>query len=229
MARRRRVTAPMRTELPRRSASAGASALLLCCVAFGACDARPQSQAYDRADSVVRVNRAPLGVPGDIRLGRVRAGRGSDFDVTVGKNFGTEEGKQVLRRLIALDSSGEFKQFSCGEPVPPIGFDLTLHRQRGGQEPFVTIGQTPELFTWGPQRCLAFGINYLVARSFAEVDTGPSADLGYKTPSADTANGLGDAGKRHARHWPTCNCAMSRDSAWVKNGPRETSIGANAH
>jgi hypothetical protein len=207
----------------------GARALLVSAAVLVACDAHESARTPDSSSARAVATRTPYVEPGAVLFGSRGPGRSGTFGATVGKDFGAAEANEVLKRLVALDSSGEFAQFTCGDPAPRFGFDLTLHPPRPRQDRQVTVGYTPELYLWGRQRCLAFGLSYLVSRTFAEVDTSPSVESLFVAPRTGDRTAVRSPGDRHLRRWPTCNCAMSRDSAWVKSGPRETSYGQNAH
>jgi hypothetical protein len=196
-----------------------------------ACDSHREARDPVARDTGARDDRTQFDEPGAIRVGwRGPTTAGGGFSVSVGSQFGRAQAEEVLRRLVALDSSGAFKQFTCGDSVPHFGFDLTLHREGELQERIVSLGYTPYPKPWGRERCLHQGFDYLVALTFAQVDTGPSVDYGYKNPSTGEVIPSHPPGERHSRWWPTCDCAK-RDSVqdWVKNGPEETSLGANAH
>lgn len=178
--------------------------------------------AYDSRDQFMS--------PGDVRIGNRGPGPGGGFSVSIGRDFGRPQAEEVLRRLVALDSAGEFDQFTCGDTAPHFGFDITLSRESDVQERIVSLGYTPYPQPWGADQCLSHGFDYVVARTFAQVDTGPAVDYGYTNPSSGKKIEPWTAGQRHSRWWPTCHCEMSRtDPEWVTNGPEETSIGANAH
>lgn len=205
--------------------------LLLWVVLAVACETRAKNASPAASDTGVRDDRAQFDEPGAIRVGWRGAGRGGGFSVSIGKEFGQPQAEEVLRRLVALEANGEFKQFSCpGDSVPHFGFDLTLHQEGEYQERLVSLGYVPYPEPWGPQRCLHQGFDYIVARTFAQVDSGPGVEYGYTNPSTGKEIPPDPPGERHARWWPTCNCAL-RDSVqeWVKKGPKETSLGANAH
>ena len=182
-----------------------------------------------RADSAYD-NRDQFAEPGDVRIGnRGAAAGGGGFSVSVGADFGRPQAEEVLHRLVALDSAGEFAQFTCGEEPPHFGFDITLHRESEVQERIVTLAYTGYVKPSIESQCLSRGFDYLVARTFAEVDSGPSVDYGYTNPSTGEKYPPMAIGDRHARRWPTCHCEMSHDvREWVTNGPKETSTGANA-
>jgi hypothetical protein len=149
--------------------------------------------------------------------------------VSIGSAFGKPEAAEVFRRLVALETNGEFKQFSCGDSVPHIAFDMTLMEEGELQERLVSFGYTPDIGHWGADQCLERGFTYVVARTFAQVDSGPSVDYGYKNPSTGEPYPPHDPGERHSRWWPTCHCEMSRQNQeWVTNGPEEKSLGALA-
>ena len=206
------------------------SVLIACMLAAG-CDSRSPARTRTASDTGARDDRAQFEEPGAIRFGWRGPGKGGGFSVSVGKDFGPAQAEEVLRRLVTLDSSGAFTQFACsGDGVPHFGFDLTLHQEGPVQERIVSLGYVPYPQPWGRERCLNLGFDYLVERTFAQVDTGPPVDYGYKNPSTGETLEPWSAGERHARWWPTCHCEQ-RDSVqeWVTNGEKETSIGANAH
>ena len=201
---------------------------LLLIAAIAAASACAPGAREPRADSAYDP-RDQFAEPGDVRLGNRGPGPGGGFSVSVGSEFGRAQAEEVLRRLVALDSAGEFDQFTCGEKAPHFGFDITLHRESEVQERIVTLGNTPYPQPWGEDQCLSRGFSYVVARTFAQVDSGPSVDYGYTNPSTGRKLEPWTAGERHARWWPTCHCEMPHtDPEWVTNGPKETSIGANA-
>ena len=185
---------------------------------------------HSRTDSAYD-NRDQFAEPGDVRFGNRGSGAdGGGFSVSVGEDFGSPQAREVLRRLVALDSAGEFDQFTCGEKAPHFGFDITTHRISAYSDSHVTLAYAPYAKPMGKDACLASGFTYVVERTFAEVDTGPSADGGYTNMSTGEKIAPWTAGQRHSRWWPTCHCEMSRDNPdWVTNGPEETSIGADAH
>jgi hypothetical protein len=205
------------------------SALVVAVALAIACDSHREARGPIARDTGARDDRAQFDEPGAIRVGWRGPGPGGGFSVSVGSQFGKAQAEEVLRRLVALDSSGAFKQFTCGDSVPHFGFDLTLHEEGELQERIVTLGHAPYAKPWGRERCLHQGFDYLVALTFAQVDTGPSVDYGYKNPSTGRVIPSNPPGERHARWWPTCDCAK-RDTVeeWVRNGPKETSLGANA-
>jgi hypothetical protein len=162
-----------------------------------------------------------------VMVGRPMDGPGGGFSVSVGSQFGVPEMEEVYRRLVALEERGAFREFSCpGDSVPRFRFNMILVGEGPVDERRVSFGHIPGIEYWGPQRCLNEGLQYLVARTFAEVDSGPSVDYGYKDPL--TGKPLPDrgAGERHERWRPTCRCEL-RDSVqeWVLNGPSETTLG----
>jgi hypothetical protein len=168
--------------------------------------------------------------PGAIHIGDRGPGQGGGFTVSLGSQFGVPEAEEVYRRLVALESQGAFAEFTCpGDSVPHIQFRITLHREAALQERQADLAYNPEIKPWGADRCLDLGLDYLVARTFAEVDSGPSVSYGYRNPQ--TGQPLPDekAGERHARWRPVCHCEQ-RDSTrdWAVYGPVETTLGAAA-
>jgi hypothetical protein len=206
------------------------SLLVIAVLAAAGCESRPAQRAPAVADTGARDDRAQFNEPGATRFGWRGPGKGGGFSVSVGRDFGPAQAEEVLRRLVALDSSGAFKQFTCGDTVPHFRFDLTLHQQGAVQERIVTLGHVPYAEPWGPDRCLHEGFDYLVARTFAQVDTGPSVDYGYRNPGTGKTIAAAEPGKRHSRWYPTCHCdSVGKTNDWVKLGPEETSLGATAH
>ena len=210
------------------------AAALIACAAFAiACRPHGDSRGDTSRVNIDSMMNDPstFDEPGVVRIGDRGPGKGGGFSVSVGTQFGAQQMREVYRRLIALDSSGEFKQFACpGDTIPQFRFTLGLHQAGELQERLVDFGHTPELKPWGRSRCLYAGFGYVVARTFAQVDSGPGEDYGYTNPSTGKVIPPPLPGERHDRWWPTCRCEL-RDSVqeWVTNGSVETSLGANAH
>ena len=140
-----------------------APVLLILLALASACDSHREARGPIAQDTGARDDRAQFDEPGAVRIGWRGRGPGGGFSVSVGSQFGKAQAEEVLRRLVALDSSGAFKQFTCGDSVPHFGFDLTLHREGPVQERIVTLGHTPYAKPWGHERCLHQGFDYLVA------------------------------------------------------------------
>ena len=205
------------------------SLILVATLATGCQSPRKASSASSAVDSLFYEPHGEFDDPGSSRIGDRGPGPGGGYSESIGSTFGKAEAAEVYRRLVALEANGEFKQFTCGDSTPHIRFDLTLVPEGEYQERLVTVGHTPDPKPMGADRCLMSGLHYLVSRSFAEVDTGPSMDYGYKNPTNGETYPPQEPGKRHSRWWPTCHCEMSRDDPeWVTNGPEETSVGAQA-
>lgn len=167
---------------------------------------------------------------GGVMVGRPPNAPGNGFTVSVGSEFGVPEMEEVYRRLVALEDSGGFAQFTCpGDSVPRFTFRMILKGAGEYSERLVYFGYRPELQSWGNDRCLNLGADYLVARTFAEVDTGPSVDYGYQNPSTGKRIAPQDPGERHARWRPICRCELrDQDNEWAKSGPIETTLGPTA-
>ncbi|NUO65761.1 MAG: hypothetical protein HOQ11_13765 [Gemmatimonadaceae bacterium] len=175
----------------------------------------------DRADEFER---------GAIHIGNRGPGPGGGFTVSVGSQFGVPEAEEVYRRLVALEADSAFKEFTCpGDSLPHIRFRFSLTEEGEYQDRQVSVGHTPHFEPWGDDRCLDLGLHYLVQRTFAEVDSGPSLDYGYYNPSTGAKYGPEDPGERHARWRPVCRCQLrEQDDEWAKAGPKETTLGAAA-
>ena len=168
--------------------------------------------------------------PGGVMIGRPPTGPGDGWTVPVGREFGVREAEDVYRRLVALDASNAFARFSCpGDSVPHFTFSMVLKGAGEYSERLVYFGSRPELGYWGPQRCQSLGMSYLVARTFAEVDSGPSEHYGYTNPQSGKELADWTAAQRHERSIPVCRCALREtDENWATYGPHESTVGAAA-
>ena len=210
------------------------SALLL--VASVGCGPRDPETA--QADTLLRAGdtliwtgqRSRYNEEGGVMIGRPPTGPGDGWTVSVGTQFGVRETEEVYRRLVALDARNAFAEFSCADDeVPHFTFDMVLEGAGEYNDRLVSFGYRPGLETWGRERCMKEGVRYLVARTFAEVDSGPSEHYGYHDPSTGRPLPDEEPGERHARWRPVCHCEQRDDTTeWVDHRPKETTLGADA-
>ena len=166
---------------------------------------------------------------GAVVIGDRGPGPGDGFSVSLGRDFGVVQAREVYRRLLALDASGAMNEFRCpGDTVPHFRFRMTFHEEGPLNERLISFGYTPPVEYWGAERCVNLGLRYLVERTFAQVDSGPSVEYGY-TRSTGEQIPTEEIGERHARWRPTCRCdERETNREWVTLSPKETSVGREA-
>jgi hypothetical protein len=104
----------------------------------------------------------------------------------VSERFGTNELHQVYERLSSEQFQGALTNFSCGDPVPPLKFRMTLYKDSKAKagarrvEVFCSPGFSPSA---GRLRCLMFGLSYLEDKAFAEID--PAGGFVGRKPHCD--------------------------------------------
>ena len=104
-------------------------------------------------------------------------------------------------------------EFTCGDDVPQMRYELTLKPEGEWNERLVSVGYAPKLDSGLEDRCLTSGISYLFRELLAEIDQGPPIDYGYVNPR--TGERLGPA-EKFENQKPICRCDL-RDSGreWV--------------
>jgi hypothetical protein len=160
---------------------------------------------------------ALIGVPVLTREQEVTIGARGEGGVGLGENasispeFKRPQMGQLLQRLNALAPGGALDEFTCGDPVPHLQFELTLKPERSLRERSVGVVSTPRFAD--KDRCLNFGLSYSVDVALADIDHGKPIDYGY-THSDGTKAAPWTPG--HVGRKPVCQCEL-RDSGheWV--------------
>jgi len=158
----------------------------------------------------------PIVGESEITVGDRGPGAGGGFSQSVGARFGKTELDSALASVNRLNAAHAFEQFTCGDAAPTFRFELTLHPQAEYSERYVTVGYTPNVDVVH-ERCLSFGLSYLVDSVFFPIDTGPPVKYGYVNP--ETGKPLPDEEHRMSRK-PVCRCDL-RDGRgeWVMFSP----------
>jgi hypothetical protein len=106
---------------------------------------------------------------------------GGEFTHSVGSQYKKPQVEATLAALSRLSPRREFDQFTCGGSAPEIRFALTLEPAEEYRERIVDVAYVPHV-DYVTDRCLAFGLSFLVDSVFAGIDTGPRVDYGYVNP-----------------------------------------------
>jgi len=143
-----------------------------------------------------------------------RSGPGGGFTENVSAQFRKPELERFYARLRQINERGELQPFTCGDPPPRMEFELTLEHEGPLNERLVSVGYSPRL-GYDTNRCLAFGLSYVVGGALAEVDHGPPIDYGYTNPLTGKKTGPYVHGPRRA---PICVCELRQSGReWVEN------------
>ena len=118
--------------------------------------------------------------------GQFSSDRGSGFAKSVSDQFGTNELRQLFKRLNSGTFQSELSRYNCGDPVPQFHFHVTLYRQSSSGARRVEVSYWPELSVDGRTRCLCFGMDYLAGKIFAEIQ--PARMIASPEPHCDCEN-----------------------------------------
>ena len=108
-----------------------------------------------------------------------RSGMDGGFTQNVSAEFKKPELQRFYARLMLINQRGELNDFTCGDPPPRMEFELTLEPEGEWNERLVHVAYSPKIDE-GQDRCVAFGLSYVVEQALAEVDHGPPIDYGYR-------------------------------------------------
>ena len=139
--------------------------------------------------------------------------QGGGFTMSISREFTRDSLNALYAQAINEDTQLALADFTCGDPVPQVRYELTLKPEGEWNERLVSVGYAPDLDSSFKDRCLTRGISYVFEEMLAEIDTGPPIDYGYVNPS--TGKPLGPYEKGENRK-PICRCDL-RDSGreWV--------------
>ena len=147
-----------------------------------------------------------------ITVGDRGSGPGGGFTHSVGAKFRKPELDSALASVDRLNAAHAFDQFTCGDAAPTFRFELTLRPQGEVNERYVSVAYAPAVSVT-EDRCLSFGLSYLVDSVFFLIDTGPRVNYGYVNPS--TGQPLPDDMPSAPRK-PVCRCDLRHAGGeWV--------------
>jgi hypothetical protein len=153
-----------------------------------------------------------------ISVGDRGSGPGEGFSQSVGARFRKPALDSALASAERLNGVHAFDQFTCGDRAPTFRFELTLHPQGELNERYVSVAYAPAA-AGNENRCLSFGISYLIDSVFSLIDTGPRVKYGYVNPS--TGQSLPEAEPRAPRK-PVCRCDLRHSGGeWVAHSPAQ--------
>lgn len=139
--------------------------------------------------------------------------QGGGFTMSISREFTRDSLHALYASAISEDTQAALADFTCGDDVPAMRYELTLEPEGEWNERLVSVGYAPDLDSSFKDRCLTRGISYVFEELLAEIDTGPPIDYGYVNPH--TGKPLGPL-ERTANRKPICRCDL-RDSGreWV--------------
>jgi hypothetical protein len=139
-----------------------------------------------------------------------RSGMDGGFTENVSAQFKKPELERLYQRLMQIDQRGELQPFTCGDRPPRMEFELTLEPEGQLNERLVSVAYSPEI-DGNTDRCLQFGLSYVVEGALAEVDHGPPIDYGYTSAGKKTGPYV-----RGPRRAPICVCELRQSGReWV--------------
>jgi hypothetical protein len=148
----------------------------------------------------------------EIHVGDRGSGPGGGFSHSVGAQFKKSDLDSVLASADRLNAAHAFDQFTCGDDAPAFRFELTLRPQGEVNERYVSVGYSPAVNA-NEDRCLSFGLSYLIDSVFFPIDTGPQVKYGYVDPL--TGQPLPDEEMTPPRK-PVCRCDLRHSGGeWV--------------
>ena len=149
---------------------------------------------------------------------------GGGFNVSVSREFTRDSLKELYARASSEDTQTALADFTCGDPVPPMRYELTLQPEGRSNERLVEVGYAPDLdppphVLVDKNRCLTSGISWVFNELIAEIDTGPPIDYGYVNPS--TGKPLGALPLRSENSKPICRCDLRYSGReWVAHSEK---------
>jgi hypothetical protein len=137
----------------------------------------------------------------------------------VSDDFGLDEARELQSRISSAEFHQALEKYNCGDPVPEFRFDVTLYEAAELSSRRVQIDYVPALDLAGRQRCLHFGMAYLLGKAVAEIDPTKTFSKTYRKPSGETFEAKTDRTTRE----PRCDCGQQNGGAeWVTfPGPEE--------
>jgi hypothetical protein len=161
----------------------------------------------------------------EVTVGDRGPGPGDGFSQSVGAQFKKPQLDSALASADRLNAARAFDQFTCGDEAPTFRFELTMRPQGEVNERYVSVAYTPAVDVT-EDRCLSFGISYLIDSVFFPIDTGPRVKYGYVNPL--TGQPLPD-GEISMPRKPVCRCDLRHAGGeWVAFSPAQAAaLGAD--
>jgi len=137
----------------------------------------------------------------------------------VSDEFGVDDARELQVRLSSAAFRKALEKYNCGDPIPEFRFYVTLHRATDWGSRRVDIDYAPAVDSAGRQRCLSFGLSYLLGKAVAEIDPIKTFSKTYRKPTGETFEARTDRTTRE----PHCDCDQRNGGGkWVTfPGPDE--------
>ncbi len=155
------------------------------------------------------------------RLGDADPMAGEGTVRSISATFSKSDLDALFRRLNSPAFHQSLRAYTCGDPVPPIVFTVSIFERAEYQERHVLIRPRPDPSPSGRERCLGFGMGYEIDRAVSEIDRGepintPKTEL--RLFEARQRRGVGVVATR-AGHQMSFRCqTVVRIRRWLLHG-----------
>jgi len=144
--------------------------------------------------------------------------QGGGFTMDISREFGPASLLALYERVTSEETRNALSEFTCGDPVPAMRYELRLKPSGTWNERLVNVGYAPDLDGSFKDRCLTKGISYVFNQALQEIDLGPPIDYGYVDPH--TGKPLG-ALPRTKPQKPICRCDVrGAGREWVAHSEK---------
>lgn len=144
---------------------------------------------------------------------------GEGAALPVSDEFGVDDARELQVRLSSAAFHKALEKYNCGDPVPEFRFYITLYKATPLSSRRVGVDYVPALDLAGRERCLHFGLDYLLGKAVAEIDPTKVFSHTYQKPTGEKFEARTDRTTRE----PHCDCDQRNGGGeWVTfPGPDE--------
>jgi len=146
-------------------------------------------------------------------------GGGQGAAIPVSDQFDVNDARELQARISSAAFHKALEKYSCGDLTPEFRFYVTLYEATPLSSRRVGIDYLPALDLAGQQRCLHFGLAYLLGKAVAEIDPTRTFSRTYRKPTGQTF----EARTERTTREPHCDCDQrAAGGEWVTfPGPDE--------
>ena len=139
--------------------------------------------------------------------------------IPVSDQFEVNDARELQSRISSAAFHKALEKYSCGDPTPEFRFYVTLYEATPVSSRRVGIDYLPALDLAGRERCLHFGLAYLLGKAVAEIDPTKTFSRTYRKPTGQTF----EARTERTTREPHCDCDQrAAGGEWVTfPGPDE--------
>lgn len=101
---------------------------------------------------------------------------------SISATFGAADLHALYTRLNSAAFQSQLVRFSCGEAVPVLAFTVSIWERAEYQERHILIQSRPTFDAGGRERCLSFGLGYLLDLEVQRIDRGEPINYHYRNP-----------------------------------------------